>query len=155
MKNFTTPETYDELTATIARQIGPATHGNLDRESAPVLGGWKRFGSFDDYYPTPCWDGARPVGWVKVDTKKRGIVLVWCEGWRNYGRTYAAVIVWPTEYQHMSSSELAIEREREIERADSGLRMGLRHSSPAIGKITDEQRRRIVAQLISAGTEAH
>lgn len=159
-----TPDALDtnELTQTIASQITHATHASLDPADAPTLGRWVRGSSTDDndWRPTEARQGERPVGWVRVSTRKRGPVLVWCEGWTKTSRGYLASIMWPTEYRTMSHAELAAHLEHAIDDAASARQSGHGYASGnrmsgawyQISRIKDEQRRRIVADIIRAGS---
>lgn len=167
MTPYTTP-TLDtnELTMTIARQITHATHASLDPAEAPTLGGWVRGSSTDDsdWRPTEARKGERPVGWVRVNTRKRGPVLVWCEGWTETRRGYLANIMWPiADMQRLTDGALAELRAQSIDR-DASYRASGRTSHGYAERqraaqawhmaadATSEQRRRIVESIIRAGS---
>jgi len=161
MTPYTTP-TLDEnpLTQTIARQITNATHASLDRTDAPTLGFWKAGSSDDhDWRPAEGDPGTRPVGWVAVNTRKRGRVVVWCEGWTKVNGRYLASISWPTEYTSLTDADLAARLEIETDNRDND-RNSLDHTrrtrsygaAREVARIVDEQRRRIVERIIRAGS---
>lgn len=166
MTPYTTPDMpyADAVTRDIATQITHATHVSLSQEDAPTIGPWRPWAGIpDDYYPSPMPGGERPVGWVIVPTRKRGPVLAWCESWRQSRAGWHAQIVWTVgEYVGMTDSDLKARKAYEQARADQertgspmshsrGLRYG--NAWANISRIVEEQRRRVVADILRAGAE--
>jgi len=161
MTPYTTPDMQDAELNTIARNIGAATHVSLDRTNAPMLGQWVRDWR-DDWGVTEAEPGIRPVGWVTVNTRKRGPVVVWCDSWRLNGRRMVAGIGWPrAEYLALTDAQLEHARELAVEHADDarrnvgqGHRWGARlaETNRTLSNVMDEVSRRMFERVMRAGT---
>jgi len=158
MNTYTAPTTYTDEGAALVREIGAATHISLDRTTAPTLGRWVQNWR-EEWGVTEGVRGVRPVGWVIVNTRKRGPVVVWACGWIQERGQYVATIQWvDASYTSMTDAmlegakESAIENEqyhrRDLAQGVRGARMRYTNATQAIGRITDEQHRRLLARML-------
>jgi hypothetical protein len=159
MQPYTAPTTYTNEGAALVREIGAATHISLDRKSAPTLGRWAQNWR-EEWGVTEGERGVRPVGWVTVNTRKRGPVVVWACGWTQERGQYVATIQWvDASYTSMTDAmldgakESAIEDEqyqrRQIgQRIGTAARVRYANATQTISRITDEQHRRLLARLL-------